>query len=154
MRKNLVAFCSGLLFAVGLCVSGMTQPSKVLGFLDFTGRWDASLACVMAGAMGVYFLAARWSRTARSPLLASSFRLPARREVDAPLVLGSVIFGVGWGLAGYCPGPAVASVGALAPSTMTFVGAMLVGMLAFRVVEKTLTSPSHATTARAARDPS
>jgi uncharacterized membrane protein YedE/YeeE len=136
MKTNVAAFGSGLLFAIGLSISGMTMPTKVIGFLDFAGAWDPSLACVMAGAMAVYFVVARWARSRPRPLLAASFQLPTRRDVDAPLVLGSAIFGVGWGLAGYCPGPAVTSVASLGSSTVTFVGSMLVGMLALALVER------------------
>jgi hypothetical protein len=112
----------------------MTQPSKVIGFLDVAGRWDASLAFVMLGALAVYAAAAQWARRMPRPRFAPNFQLPLRKEVDAPLVAGAAIFGVGWGLAGYCPGPAVTSLASLAPSTVTFVGSMAAGMLLFRFV--------------------
>ncbi len=134
MRQNVAALGSGVLFAIGLCLSGMTQPSKVIGFLDFAGRWDPSLAFVMAGALVVYVGAARWARRVPRPRFAPNFQLPHRKEIDAPLVGGAAIFGVGWGLAGYCPGPAVASLASVAPSTVVFVGSMAAGMLSFQLV--------------------
>jgi uncharacterized protein len=132
MKRNLAALGCGMLFAIGLCLSGMTQPSKVMGFLDFAGRWDASLACVMAGALLVYAAAARWARSVPRPRFSASFHIPTRKEVDAPLVVGGAIFGVGWGLAGYCPGPALTSLASLAPSTVIFVGSMATGILVGR----------------------
>jgi uncharacterized membrane protein YedE/YeeE len=130
MKTGIVAFASGMLFAIGLCVSGMTQPSKVIGFLDVRGAWDPSLACVMVGAIGVYAVAARWAGSAARPLFASTFQLPTRSAIDAPLIAGAALFGIGWGLAGYCPGPAVASLTSFAPPTVAFLAAMLVGMVA------------------------
>ena len=135
MKNNVVALASGVLFAVGLATSGMTQPSKVLGFLDFAGDWDPSLAFVMVGAIAVHFVAMRWAAGASAPLCADRFQIPPKRDVDASLVAGAALFGVGWGLAGYCPGPAVTSVGALSPITLTFVASMLAGMLLFAAIE-------------------
>ena len=131
-----MAFISGLLFAIGLSVSGMTRPSKVIGFLDFTGQWDPSLALVMSSAIGVNFVAVFWARRARSPVFARSFRVPGKRRVDTSLVAGSAVFGIGWGLAGYCPGPAVTSAPSLAPSTLFFVVSMLAGMIVFALVRR------------------
>jgi uncharacterized membrane protein YedE/YeeE len=136
MKNNVVAFASGALFAAGLAISGMTHPSKVLGFLDFGGDWDPSLAFVMAGAIAVHFVAMRWASGASAPLFADRFQIPPRRDVDASLVAGAAMFGVGWGLAGYCPGPAVTSVGALSPITLTFVASMLAGMLIFAAIDR------------------
>jgi len=136
MKNNVVAFASGLLFAAGLAISGMTRPSKVLGFLDFTGNWDPSLVFVMVGAIAVHFVAMRWASGASAPLLADRFQIPPKRDVDASLVAGAALFGVGWGLAGYCPGPAVTSVGALSPITLTFIASMLAGMLLFAALER------------------
>ncbi len=133
---RLVAFLSGLVFGVGLCVSGMTQPTKVIGFLDVAGDWDPSLGLVMAGAIGVHAFAARWARSAASPRLAPTFLTPTRTEIDASLVIGSLIFGVGWGLVGYCPGPALTSSATLAPGLFVFLGAMVVGMLGHTSLDK------------------
>jgi uncharacterized protein len=124
---SLVAFLTGLLFALGLGISGMTQPAKVLGFLDVAGRWDPSLAFVMAGAIGVYAALARLILRRRAPLVAPSFSLPVRRRVDARLLIGAAVFGIGWGLAGLCPGPAVTALASGKPIAVAFVGAMLIG---------------------------
>jgi uncharacterized membrane protein YedE/YeeE len=123
------AFAAGLLFGVGLVLSGMTQPQKVLGFLDVFGRFDASLLFVMGGAVGVHALAYRLITRRNAPLFASVFALPTRRDVDAKLLLGAAIFGVGWGLSGYCPGPSIVSLAAGATPVVVFVLAMLAGML-------------------------
>jgi uncharacterized membrane protein YedE/YeeE len=136
MKRHFVAFGSGLLFAIGLSVSGMTRPSKVIGFLDFAGNWDPSLAFVMVGAIAVNVVAVLWARTARSPVFAPSFHVATRRDVDPALVAGAAIFGIGWGLAGYCPGPAVTSLASLAPSTLVFFVSMLAGMRLFALLQK------------------
>jgi uncharacterized membrane protein YedE/YeeE len=125
----LVAFLSGGLFALGLGVAGMTRPEKVLGFLDLLGDWDPSLALVMVGAIAVHALAHR-VRTGR-PLLGGTFQLPTRRDIDVRLVMGAALFGVGWGLAGYCPGPGLVSLAGPLPVAALFVGAMLGGMALF-----------------------
>lgn len=130
-----LAFSAGALFAVGLAVSGMTQPAKVVGFLDVAGRWDPSLAFVMAGAVGVYFVAQRWFRNRSTALLGAEIELPARHSVDVRLVTGAAIFGVGWGLSGFCPGPALTSLGSGSLAAVVFVVAMGAGMLVFRVLE-------------------
>ena len=125
----MVALACGAVFSVGLCISGMTRPSKVLGFLDFFGSWDPSLAAVMVGAIGVAALAFRLSAGRDRPLLDDRFRVPPAGEaVSARLVAGAAIFGVGWGLSGICPGPAVTTLvsGHLGP--LVFVAAMVVGM--------------------------
>ncbi|AUX41195.1 membrane protein [Sorangium cellulosum] len=140
MRQNAIALLAGVLFAVGLGVSGMTLPSRVLGFLDVAGDWDPSLAFVMAGAVSVHAVAYRvlhWQqRAARSgaagkprfPLLAGRVDLPTRAAVDARLLAGAALFGVGWGLAGYCPGPALTSLATGSPEVVVFVAAMIAGM--------------------------
>jgi uncharacterized membrane protein YedE/YeeE len=125
---QLTAFVAGVLFAAGLGIGGMTQPSKVLGFLDVTGEWDPSLAFVMLGAIVVHATAVRWILRRRSPLFANGFALPTMRSVDARLVVGAAIFGSGWGLVGYCPGPAVTALGGGVPAATLFVPAMLAGM--------------------------
>lgn len=131
MKAQLVAFASGVLFAVGLGVSGMTHPSKVLGFLDFAGAWDPSLAFVMAGGVAVNLVLFRWVLRRGAPYLSPQFSLPARTRVDRPLVVGAAVFGVGWGLGGFCPGPAVVSAVTGAAPVIAFVVAMLASMAVF-----------------------
>jgi len=128
MKALLASFASGLVFALGLGLSGMTRPIKVIGFLDFFGAWDASLGFVMLGAIAVYFVAYRGCRVLSSPLLATGFALPERRDLDARLILGSALFGVGWGLGGFCPGPAITSLASGAFPVIVFVAAMGLGM--------------------------
>ena len=134
----LLACVCGLVFAAGLVLSGMTQPAKVIGFLNFAGltqgvfpgQWDPTLAFVMGGAVLVTVVGYAWTRrSGGKPWLAADFNLPLRTAVDRRLVLGAVAFGVGWGLAGYCPGPALASVLNGSADTLIFVAAMLVGMV-------------------------
>jgi hypothetical protein len=135
LGQSLVALAAGLLFGAGLIVSGMTRPTKVIGFLDVFGAWDASLMLVMAGAIAVHFVAYRIVRGRSSPLLAPSFSIPTRRDVDARLLLGALVFGAGWGLAGYCPGPAIVSLASARAAVVLFVGAMLAGLYATAKVE-------------------
>ena len=120
----------GLLFGLGLCLSGMTEPSKVLGFLDLAGAWDPSLAFVMGGAAAVAFVAFRVAARRRASLSSEPFRLPASSSIDTPLIAGSIVFGVGWGLAGLCPGPAIVDLGFLDRGAAAFVLAMAAGMAA------------------------
>jgi len=141
---SLSAFAAGLLFGVGLVVSGMTQPQKVLGFLDVFGRFDPSLLFVMGGAVGVHALAYRVITRRNAPLFASGFSLPTRRDVDARLLLGAAIFGVGWGLSGYCPGPSIVSLAAGATPVVAFVLAMLTGMLITAKLEGAWARRQHA----------
>jgi uncharacterized membrane protein YedE/YeeE len=128
-RTDLVAFVAGVVFAVGLGISGMTQPSKIIHFLDFTGGWDPSLAFVMVGAIGVHVMFARRAKRTTAPWFAPSFALPLATGLDRRLLLGAAMFGVGWGTAGYCPGPAIVSVVTLDPTALSFVAAMLAGMV-------------------------
>lgn len=127
-RALAVSFGAGLLFAVGLGLSGMTQPGKVLAFLDVTGDWDPSLALVMAGAIGVHAVFVRIASVRNKPYLVESFDLPRAKRIDARLVLGSALFGAGWGIAGYCPGPALVSLASFHPSALVFVVSMALGM--------------------------
>ena len=128
----LIQFAIGLIFGVGLVISGMVDPAKVLNFLDVTGSWDPSLAFVMAGAIAVTVIGYRVILVRPKPLFALGFQIPTRREIDARLVLGAGLFGVGWGLAGFCPGPALTALGLGAPGTLAFVPAMLAGMAVAR----------------------
>ncbi|HEY1692576.1 MAG TPA: DUF6691 family protein [Polyangiaceae bacterium] len=125
MKRGVVAFACGLLFALGLGVSGMTHPSKVLAFLDVTGAWDPSLAFVMGGGVLVNLVVFRRALRRGAPLLASSFAMPTRAGVDAGLVVGAAIFGVGWGMGGFCPGPAIVSAVTGAMPVVAFVVAMM-----------------------------
>lgn len=129
-HQHLAAFGSGLVFALGLTVSGMTDPSKVIGFLDVFGAWDPSLAFVMIGAIGVHLFAYRLAVRRASPLYAQAFQLPSVRTIDKKLVIGAGLFGLGWGLGGFCPGPALTSLVTLSPGVLVFAGGMLAGMLA------------------------
>ncbi len=129
-------FVSGVLFAVGLGVGGMLHPAKVIGFLDFFGAWDPSLLFVMGGGMIASFGFSRLALGRPHPVFALELHLPAAKKVDKALVGGSALFGVGWGLAGYCPGPGVVSVTTLGGDALLFFGAMALGMLAFRVFEQ------------------
>ena len=133
---SLVAGLAGILFALGLGISGMTEPAKVLGFLDVGGRWDPSLALVMIGAIGVHAPLARAILRRRAPVLAPAFALPPRGPVDARLLVGAAVFGIGWGLAGLCPGPAVTVVASGRPIALAFVGTMLLGMGLARAAER------------------
>lgn len=123
-----VALGTGLLFGAGLVVSGMTKPVKVIGFLDVFGRFDASLIFVMLGAIAVHFFAYRWKQGKSAPLFDTKFLVPTRRDIDAKLLMGALLFGAGWGLGGYCPGPGLVSLAGGGLPALTFVGAMLVGM--------------------------
>lgn len=130
--RILMALIVGLIFGIGLIISGMSNPAKVLGFLDLAGNWDPSLALVMAGAILVSFIPFQLaSRTPRA-LLGEPMRLPTARDIDRRLVLGSLVFGVGWGLAGYCPGPALVSLALGGYKPLVFVGSMVGGMLLFQ----------------------
>lgn len=130
--RDSTAFGLGVLFAVGLGISGMTQPAKVVGFLDFGGSWDPTLAFVMAGAVATYFVAYRSIISRPGALFGDAFDLPKRREIDAKLVVGASIFGVGWGLSGYCPGPAFTSLGSLTTSAVVVSFGIAGGMLLHR----------------------
>jgi hypothetical protein len=129
-----VAAIAGAMFGAGLLLAGMTRPEKVLGFLDVTGRWDPSLAFVMVGAIGVHAIAYRLIRRRPSPLLDTRFHWPTETGIDGRLLAGAALFGVGWGLAGFCPGPALVAAATGASSALVFVGAMIAGMLAQHAV--------------------
>lgn len=132
----LAALISGLVFGLGLMVSGMANPAKVLGFLDIAGRWDPSLAFVMAGAIAVGSVAFWFAKRRKKSLLGLPMQIPAGSSVTARLVLGSAVFGIGWGLAGFCPGPALVAMGAGFPKAWGFVAAMVAGMIVFEIIER------------------
>ena len=133
--RNLIGLVSGLLFGVGLALSGMMDPARVRGFLDVAGNWDPTLAFVMGGAVVVMGIAWLIQRRMHSPAACEEFSLPGTRLIDARLIGGGALFGVGWGLGGLCPGPAIASVLFHPLAAGTFVLAMLAGMVAFRIFE-------------------
>jgi len=128
--RPLVALVAGLTFGLGLALSGMLDPARVRGFLDIGGAWDPSLVFVLGGAVSVSALGYGLSRRLPRPALARTFDLPTSRRIDAPLVLGAALFGIGWGLSGFCPGPAVAALSTGAAPVFVFVTAMLLGMAA------------------------
>ena len=129
IKTNLVAFLSGVLFSIGLGISGMTQPQKVIGFLDVFGEWDLSLIFVMVGGIISYLiLQSSIQRCFSTPVLASMFKIPTRKKIDLNLILGALLFGVGWGLGGYCPGPAITSLGSGSLDAIVFIFTMSLGM--------------------------
>ena len=136
MSQRLTEFLIGLLFGVGLLLSGMTDPGKVIGFLDLAGNWDPSLAFVMGGAILVGIFAFAFAKRRTTDFFGGAIRWPTSNAIDRRLVIGSVVFGAGWGSAGFCPGPALVSLGAGVPQAIAFVGAMLAGMAIFAFLER------------------
>ena len=130
----LINFVIGLIFGLGLVVSGMSDPAKVLNFLDLAGTWDPSLAFVMGGAVIVTFIGYRIVLQRKAPIFDTKFHVPTRTDGDARLIDGPALFGIGWGLGGFCPGPALTAIGLGAPGTLMFVPAMLVGMWVARLM--------------------
>lgn len=137
---RITEFFVGLLFGLGLLLSGMTDPAKVLGFLDLFGVWDPSLALVMGGAIGVGFFAFALARKRTATLLGGALHLPKSSQIDKRLVLGGLTFGAGWGLAGFCPGPGIVSMASGEMKAAVFVAAMVVGMVIFEIAERTRNS--------------
>lgn len=134
MTIAISALLAGAIFGLGLAVSEMIDPARVIGFLDVTGQWDVTLLFVMGGALAVTVPGFPLILSRPPPLLAAQFSLPTKDKIDGPLIGGGVIFGVGWGLAGFCPGPALAALASLSPTVVSFVAAMIVGQwLASRV---------------------
>ena len=142
MNSALAAFVAGLIFAIGLAISGMTQPGKVTAFLDIFGNWDPSLAFVMMGAIAVHAVLYRVIRQRTTPLFAPTFSIPTRSDLDLRLLGGAALFGVGWGVGGFCPGPAVTSLASGQSSVLIFVAAMLVGMFLYKLVDKAQAQPT------------
>lgn len=138
MLRVLVALAAGLLFGLGLTVSRMIDPAKVVAFLDFAGDWDPSMAFVMAGAIPVAAVGFAVGKRRRAPVCAADFAGPAKKDVDGRLVLGALLFGSGWGLVGYCPGPALASLTFGGAPAAVFLIAMVAGMAVFAAVDTTL----------------
>ncbi len=130
MNVIIASLLSGLLFGFGLIVSGMSNPARVLNFLDFSANWDATLAFVMGGAIAIAAPGIFWVRKRNKPLFADSFDIPTSKVIDSKLITGSAMFGIGWGISGFCPGPAVVAIASLQSDVLLFVGAMVVGMLA------------------------
>jgi uncharacterized membrane protein YedE/YeeE len=148
LNKNhlyrIAEFVVGLLFGLGLMLSGMTDPGKVIGFLDLFGTWDPSLALVMGGAIMVGFFAFTVAKKRTSTFLGGAMRLPTNMDMDKKLVIGSLLFGAGWGLAGFCPGPALVSMADGQPKALVFVLAMLVGMVGFKLMDRFVHAPRKA----------
>lgn len=136
MAYTIASLIAGLVFGFGLLLSGMANPEKVLGFLDLAGRWDPSLALVMGGAVVVGVVAFQWAGKRPFTLLGREFAIPNRTHIDKRLVIGSLTFGAGWGLAGFCPGPSLVALGAGYQKGLVFVLAMVAGMVIFEVIEK------------------
>lgn len=148
LNKNhlyrIAEFVVGLLFGLGLMLSGMTDPGKVIGFLDLFGTWDPSLALVMGGAIMVGFFAFTVAKKRTATFLGGAMRLPTHMDMDKKLVIGSLLFGAGWGLAGFCPGPALVSMADGQPKALVFVLAMLVGMVGFELMDRLVHAPRKA----------
>ena len=134
--KNVSALISGLVFGFGLILSGMANPAKVIGFLDIAGSWDPSLAFVMGGAIAIGFFAFKYAETRNTTLLGEELNLPRNNTIDKRLMGGSLVFGAGWGLGGFCPGPGLVSLGMGYSGGIIFALSMVVGMLAFELIQK------------------
>jgi uncharacterized membrane protein YedE/YeeE len=142
--SRLAEFAVGLVFGLGLMFSGMTDPGKVIGFLDLFGSWDPSLALVMGGAIVVGFFAFAVAKKRTTTFLGGVLRFPTSFDIDKKLVIGSLMFGTGWGLAGFCPGPALVSMADGQPKALIFVVAMLVGMVGFELMDRFVHAPRKA----------
>jgi uncharacterized membrane protein YedE/YeeE len=136
MKNVVVAFFSGFLFATGLGISGMTKPEKVQGFLDIFGNWDPSLLFTIGGAVSAYAIVFRITQKFDKPFFAAEFFVPTKRELDPKLLGGSILFGFGWGLSGYCPAPALVAAGGGVTPVLVFLSSMLLGMWAFSIANK------------------
>jgi uncharacterized membrane protein YedE/YeeE len=144
MKKHidtLSSFIVGLIFGIGLIFAGMTDPSKVIGFLDVAGNWDPSLAFVMGGAILVGFIAFRFANKRTANFIGGAMHLPSKNDIDRRLIIGSLLFGAGWGMAGFCPGPAITSLGTGNPKAVIFVVAMVAGMALYELANRFLHQP-------------
>ena len=136
MKNNISSGIVGFLFALGLGISGMTQPQKIIGFLDIFGNWDPTLVFVMLGAVFIHSLFFKVILKRPNPLFATTWHVPSNKKINTNLILGSFMFGVGWGLAGYCPGPAIVSLASFQGRPLIFVLSMFAGMLLFKILDK------------------
>lgn len=136
MKQNITSLIVGLIFALGLGISGMTQPQKIIAFLDVFGAWDPTLAFVMIGAILIHALVYKFVRKKSTPLFSSVWHVPQKNEITRSLIFGSFLFGAGWALGGFCPGPAVTSLASFQTRPALFVGSMLVGMFIFKMIDK------------------
>ncbi len=134
--KGLVGFVVGIIFAVGLVISGMTNPDKVIGFLDIFGSWDPALVFVMGGAVAFNLVSFAFIKKRPKPICHTEFDIPTNRVIDKKLIIGSSLFGIGWGIAGICPGPGIVNLSLFDPKAFVFVGSMLVGMVIFKSLSK------------------
>jgi len=133
-KQSVIALISGLLFGLGLSISQMVDRERVLGFLDVAGKWDATLMFVLGGAVGVTLITFRFILKLKHPLFEQKFYLPSRQDIDLKLILGAVIFGIGWGIGGYCPGPAVTSLVQLSINPIIFIIAFIIGSLGYEKI--------------------
>lgn len=136
LNEKQAALLSGFIFGVGLVVAGMTQPHKVVNFLDLFGNWDPSLIFVMGGAVMLHSVTYYLTRKQSKPLLVTQWHVPTKTQITKPLMIGAILFGMGWGLAGYCPGPALVSLVSLNLNSILFVSAMLIGMGIFKLLDR------------------
>lgn len=136
LKSAISTFFAGLLFGVGLTISQMVNPAKVIAFLDISGDWDPSLAIVMVSALAITFFGYRYILRTSKPLFSSEFRLPKRQDIDARLILGAVLFGIGWGLVGLCPGPAISGLTFAGLNVILFLSSMLITIVGFRVITR------------------
>lgn len=134
MKQSFIALIIGLIFGLGLVVSQMVNPAKILAFLDLTGEWDPSLAIVMGSALATAAVGYRFVFSRKSPLLSVRFQLPEKTDLDGKLIMGSTLFGIGWGLAGFCPGPAMAALYTGSTEIFTFFTAMMIGIFGFKAI--------------------
>ncbi|WP_191600192.1 YeeE/YedE family protein [Marinomonas algicola] len=139
--KALITFITGLLFGVGLAFSEMTNPAVVIGFLDITRNWNPSLLFVMVGAIAIGFIGYQIQKRRKKPLFDSSWSIPTRKDIDSPLIIGSILFGIGWGLSGYCPGPGLTALINNPSEGIIFVIALILGSGLFQVQSKLQTKP-------------
>ncbi len=136
MKNNLTSFLVGFLFSLGLGISGMTLPHKVIGFLNIFGQWDPSLIFVMCGGIIVHVMTYKLILKRKTPVFSTDWHIPLKKEITPALVIGSIVFGIGWGLGGFCPGPAVTSLASLKTKPIIFVISMLIGMFVFNFIDK------------------
>jgi hypothetical protein len=135
MKKIIISFVAGIIFAIGLVISGMTNPHVVLGFLDVLGQWNPSLSFVMIGAVAFNLISFHFIQKIKAPFCSSQFDFPQKKNIDTPLVLGSIFFGIGWGIMGVCPGPGIVNIVTLHPQALIFVLCLVIGMVLFKIMK-------------------